>query len=683
MKWVEEWDINETDIQDPQLRDIKLCRDLDYYVNTDSQEVIELGTKAYPYKNIGLVFIEILNFHSHSERTVQNPANPESGVKIFLHEYTTNYMSQYQNYIVNMSQVSIDSYTYQVGDPGRAEIFGVKNEIDLFSGETIMNLLIDGTLNLEENINREGINYKEIFEIQSKNANIYLLRSSLELNNINVYKDVVNESKVLSIFIKPLFLQAKNVTLTNTSFQTTGYILLTTDPMSLYINNVYIDFHANMAGIIIMSSCNYPEASKTGMIYANNLTALNSAERTGFIILGVLIHNGGNDFMVSNSYFDVYSPLANDRCMSTKYLSPAWFPDDDVVQKVSVINTTWTMPKNPFDDRLICFYWSFDHSYYRKIILTYSNNIHTDIFKSIYSVPLIFTTRLTTLIMQNNIYTNVSTYFGAVYSSKTDTILFENNYYSDSEVIGSGTFTFLSTNSILIRNITHNNVHGPTKFSTPFISVSVKDGGNFTAENVKFENLDFHTSQSILVDGDLDSYELSGMNYTDVKVGNGNSVIEFKSFKHISISDCIFDGVRSSSSRDENNRMVSMGEINLETFRNSTIQNIQISNSEIGFILFDSLTGVTSEDHSFVLRNISYSDSFFLNIRELFKFSGMQTDQNFKVIFEDNLFKNITFVNQGSLLMLAQQLKDELIIRNTVVEDVVSGMIEIEPINNK
>ena len=115
MKWVSECASNEVFIQDPQLRNFKLCRPTDYYVDPDSSEIIELGTKKYPYKNIALVFIEILNFHSNSNRSIS----------IFLKEFTTSYVMQAKNYIINMTSVSIDSYSVGLNSPSNAIMYGV------------------------------------------------------------------------------------------------------------------------------------------------------------------------------------------------------------------------------------------------------------------------------------------------------------------------------------------------------------------------------------------------------------------------------------------------------------------------------------------------------------------------------------------------------------------------------
>ena len=55
----------------------------------------------------------------------------------------------------------------------------------------------------------------------------------------------------------------------------TGFILLTEDPMSLFIENLYIDYHASMGGYVMRTLCNYPEAYTDGIIILKNLTVVN------------------------------------------------------------------------------------------------------------------------------------------------------------------------------------------------------------------------------------------------------------------------------------------------------------------------------------------------------------------------------------------------------------------------
>ena len=59
----------------------------------------ELGTYEHPYKELNSVFVELLNFHSHSERNIS--------VRIL--EGTTTYLHK-KSYIINTTEVIIEPY---------------------------------------------------------------------------------------------------------------------------------------------------------------------------------------------------------------------------------------------------------------------------------------------------------------------------------------------------------------------------------------------------------------------------------------------------------------------------------------------------------------------------------------------------------------------------------------------
>ena len=65
----------------------------------------------------------------------------------------------------------------------------------------------------------------------------------------------------------------------NMDFHISGRVLRSNQPLSLNVQNVYMDFYGMMGGIYISAGCNYPEASITGTIFLDNVTAENSKTR--------------------------------------------------------------------------------------------------------------------------------------------------------------------------------------------------------------------------------------------------------------------------------------------------------------------------------------------------------------------------------------------------------------------
>lgn len=114
------------------------CRGLNYYVNPDSIEVVELGSQKFPYKSLSLPFVEILNYFSHKAVTVN----------IYVKENTTNYLLQSFNYVINMTAVNILTYSATGSSSSSATIICRDENVTLFDATTKYNLLSNADLNL-------------------------------------------------------------------------------------------------------------------------------------------------------------------------------------------------------------------------------------------------------------------------------------------------------------------------------------------------------------------------------------------------------------------------------------------------------------------------------------------------------------------------------------------------------
>jgi len=82
-----------------QLGNIPLCRSFTYYVDPTSESNTELGTFEHPFKELNSVFVEVLNFHSHSDRNIT--------IKIL--EGTTAFLFK-RSYIINTTEVIMEPY---------------------------------------------------------------------------------------------------------------------------------------------------------------------------------------------------------------------------------------------------------------------------------------------------------------------------------------------------------------------------------------------------------------------------------------------------------------------------------------------------------------------------------------------------------------------------------------------
>jgi len=77
----------------------------------------ELGTRNHPYKEVDSVMVEIMNFHSHSDRTIN----------VFVMEYSSIFLKT-TNVIANITMVQFESYSDINTDAAKARVIGVKED---------------------------------------------------------------------------------------------------------------------------------------------------------------------------------------------------------------------------------------------------------------------------------------------------------------------------------------------------------------------------------------------------------------------------------------------------------------------------------------------------------------------------------------------------------------------------
>jgi len=98
---VDACEASEVKISSTKIHGLTVCRPPEYYVNPLSTEILELGTKLYPYKDINLVYIELFNFLKNLDITVRVNLLDDMDYVLY-HEFATFY---------NMKEVIFQKYT--------------------------------------------------------------------------------------------------------------------------------------------------------------------------------------------------------------------------------------------------------------------------------------------------------------------------------------------------------------------------------------------------------------------------------------------------------------------------------------------------------------------------------------------------------------------------------------------
>jgi hypothetical protein len=409
---VNEWSSSKIKIQNESLHNIKICRTSEYFVDTSSIEILELGTKAYPYKSIRSPFIEVLNLHSHSTRQIT----------INLMESTINYLPELSSYIINTTSVTLKPYSNTLTTPRSSELFIYEFFPFSTSPTTKFSILSSSTLRLAEVLSHPDMTKTDRNIASITSTGVVVNRGSLFLQDLVVKRDVMEDSKRTTRLIRAVNLQHHEVRIERVQFYMSGRILLSAEPMNLYVKDVYIDFYGLLGAFYISALWNYPEAQKTGEIYFSNITAVNSQSSIITNLYGILFYSGPANVTVDDANIQIYGTQSFGQSQLEFLITPDWVPDDDSSQKFSIQNSFFTLPENSKDDRLIKFTAEFSEGY-RSINLTYKNNYHEKILMSVSTINQIFSNLQTNIFLFNNTYINVSSVEG-IFTILSNSIIF-------------------------------------------------------------------------------------------------------------------------------------------------------------------------------------------------------------------------------------------------------------------
>jgi len=117
-------------------------RTLEYYIDSSSEQWIELGTKGFPYRSLHQAFIEIISQFSNSE----------ANITIYIKEKTTNYLEDSKIFLINIPSVSIQTYSEYGETPGSATIITTDSEVEILSSKALFNLVKSTTVGMLSNV---------------------------------------------------------------------------------------------------------------------------------------------------------------------------------------------------------------------------------------------------------------------------------------------------------------------------------------------------------------------------------------------------------------------------------------------------------------------------------------------------------------------------------------------------
>ena len=229
------------------LSTISICRPLMYYVNPDSEEIMELGTKEYPFRDINVVFIEINNEHQHTDRNIS----------IFVMEDTDHYLPLEFIKFLNITKISIDTYTEaELSDAKRSNFRTINTINDINDSKSLFNIVQN---NKQITSDTSRMNEHELNEFSFKESVVFHIhRSSFNINSINVYTESMDISGIIYFYTSYWFQKTHRIYNLYTDIRGETYlnVYATTN---IIAENITMNMTQSTGGFWYSSYCNFED----------------------------------------------------------------------------------------------------------------------------------------------------------------------------------------------------------------------------------------------------------------------------------------------------------------------------------------------------------------------------------------------------------------------------------------
>ncbi|CAI2367919.1 unnamed protein product [Moneuplotes crassus] len=640
------------------------CRTPDYYIDPFSQEILELGTLQYPYRTMKSASSEILTFLSHKQ------VNVTINVKDV-------YIEDRSLFIMNITEITFQSHP-ELLEKRKAVIIPTQLPQIGISQKARFHLLQSVQMPVLEVLGAGAFSYKEQIQIGSRISNM-VARSAIKFESVDFYREEIDYNKDI-LFMLGVYLQDKTATFSNMMINVTGTFWTTQDPFNLYIRNIVFDTYSlrNILGFSI--ECNYPEAYKSPTIDIDGLRFITSRDRTtGSNPNGIATNHAGSITIKNLDVEDYYSTLSSISASFFYTVQATCTPDDGLIQTGTFENFSISV-KNDRGDKINPIALDISNIHYRSIVSTFENIEFFGYQRTMFT-PALFTGTPLDILNINSLSMKDSFFFSdAIKISFFQKVTF-GSLASQSTVfenIGAFTDYFLVlfyVGQVEISNFKFQNVTGPFSRSLSFIYLNNMHSTPTKIENIQVSYYNFWNGGLISVISSLERIEIQNITISDSNTNSKIPIIEATSLKSFFVSDFHIKNVNVNDQNDEDSTILRVNAIDLQTTLNSTLENINFINSQLSLIQFGSLVNSNSDPIQLEMKNISVIDSTFPSSRSIISTKNLENDADFLLKISGFHSSNVTFKNNGNLLLFSHGLHNPVVIEDSIFSTLYSAAI--------
>jgi len=304
-------------------------------------------------------------------------------------------------------------------------------------------------------------------------------------------------------------------------------------------------------------------------------------------------------------------------------------------------------------------------------------------YKSLYNMYSTFSTVTTDIYLENNTFINVSGQYGVVHIFDAGNVSFINTTLVNS----SDSFMHFFQVQRNFGNITIDGCHFENILSEPgsnyyYFRVSMPDGyfmsiNDFTAKNVTLESeILFHLKGNV-------GFKMTNSSFESAKIGANSNLVSIDGIKTADISGVTMKDISSMHYENSAKYMIRINNLNLEGANNSTIEDIQVTDSSIGLLYLMSVRNTPPASKTLKIEDISFSNCEFLNSAHLLNLERVFTREDFAIRMSHVNFEDLSFANGGYLIFMNSQIEKGVYLVDSSATNITGSSLYIEASNKQ
>ena len=604
---------------------------------------------------------------------------------IYLKEDSRLYLEDSTVYLMNITNVTIASYSDDSDVPDRATI--VPTEIPQSTpGKTVLHILNDFDLKLDEVIAEGSYTESELSQLNFAQVTFQILRSNVYIDNVNIEREPIDLEKA-TLLVNLIYLQDKLMSMTNIDMNVTGIILEAGDPFNGFFENITIDSYGLIEGFDIILNCNYPEASLQNNVLFNYIKVTTSGERQVSLNPRIVRYQGPGNATLSNSdYVDFFTLVQNLKATNVFLKDELCQPDDDLLQTFTFDNTTLSLINEDFDEgretaNVMVLTANLYRTFEGHVINDHYINFQSPAFISLYLEG----EANTRMFITNSEFVNFT---GGphipVWILKCRSVYIEKITVENIADLYTSMFYFdINTENVTLKDVTVRNVTGTSNGLGDLFLLNNFQTTKTVIEEFIASDMNLDGKQIIGSGADLDQIQIRHSVFENINTDSSNYLIRASNVKSLQFINNTISDVRLTDNTNTDGTFLIISTLDLDSELDTVIQDISVHDSELPLIVFGSLINTPASEKLVSFANINFTDSYFDSNRALFSTDGIQLDSHIQFSFSDLLFSNISFSTVGTLIECKQQLPTYLTITNSHFVDLTAALMLIESSNTQ